>query len=60
MAKKCTPRTISANQFLAESLDEEANNLPPSQAAKAAILRETANLYRARQGSKLVRVCEEK
>lgn len=60
MAKKTTPRVISANEFLAESLEAEAKMLPPSKAAQAAILRETAALYRARKDSRLVRIWEEK
>jgi hypothetical protein len=60
MAKKTNPRTVSANEFLAESLEAEAEKLPPSKAAQASILRETAALYRTRKDSRLVRVWEEK
>ncbi len=60
MANKTTPRVIPANHFVAESLEEEASRLPPSEKAKANILREAANLYRSLRTSKLVRVWEEK
>jgi hypothetical protein len=60
MAKKVSPRVISANEFLAESLEAEAEKLPPSKADNATILRETAALYRTRKDSRLVRVWEEK
>jgi hypothetical protein len=59
MAKKTTARVISANEFLAESLEAEAKNLPPSKSAQAIILRETAALYRTRKDSRLVRIWEE-
>lgn len=55
MTKK---RIISANQFLAESLDEEASKLPPSKAEVATILRDVASLYRSRPGSKMFRLVE--
>jgi hypothetical protein len=41
-----TARVIPANDFVAESLEEEATRLPPSESAKARILRQAANLYR--------------
>ena len=55
MAKQTTPRVLPANHFLAESLEEEASRLPPSEKAKADILREAANLYRSLRTSRLVR-----
>ena len=60
MKKKTTPRVIPADHFVAESLEEEADRLPPSEKAKADILRSAAALYRARPNSKMVRVWEEK
>jgi len=60
MTKKPTPRVIPANHFVADSLEEEANRLPPSEKAKADTLREGAKLYRTLRTSKLVRVWEEK
>jgi hypothetical protein len=60
MAKKTTPRVIPANHFIADSLEEEANRLPPSAKANADAYREAARLYRALRTSKLVRVWEEK
>jgi hypothetical protein len=60
MANKTTARVIPANDFVAESLEEEATRLPPSESAKARILRQAANLYRTLPSKKMVRVWEEK
>lgn len=60
MPNKTTARVMPANHFVADSLEQEADGLPPSEAAKAATLREAARLYRALRTSKLVRVWEEK
>ncbi len=55
MAKKLS-RTIPANDFVAESLEEEAGRLPPSQAEQAKILRKTAEIYRNLPSKNLVRI----
>jgi isocitrate/isopropylmalate dehydrogenase len=60
MAEKTTARVVPANEFIAESLEEEATKLPPSEAAKARILRQSANLYRTLPSKNLVQVWEEK
>lgn len=57
MAK--TTRTISANHFVAESLDELANSLPPGGSEQAKILHCAADIYRTFPTSKLVRIHEE-
>ena len=57
---KSAARVIPANHFVADSLEEEANRLPPSEKAKADTLREAAMLYRTLRSSKLVRVWEGK
>jgi len=59
MTKETTPRVIPANVFVAESLEEEANRLPPSQSAKAKTLRDAAAVYRSLSTTKKVRVWEE-
>ncbi len=58
MGNKLTARVLRADDFLAESLEAEANLLPPSEQAKADILRNSAKLYRESTGTKMVRVWE--
>jgi hypothetical protein len=60
MTKEMTPRVIPANHFVAESLEEEADRLPPSESAKAKYLRDTAATFRTLRTTKMVRVWEEK
>jgi hypothetical protein len=57
---KTTARILPANIFIADSLEEAADRLPPSERAKADTLREAAKMYRALSTSKLVRIWEEK
>lgn len=59
MSKKTTPRVIPANHFVAESLEEEADRLPPSKKVEADALREAARQFRSRPTTKLIRVWEE-
>lgn len=60
MAKERNPRVIPANEFVAESLEEEANRLPASRATQAKALRDYAATLRSTPSTKMVRVWEEK
>jgi hypothetical protein len=55
-----TARILAYNHFIADSLEEAADRLPPSEKAKADMLREAAKMYRTQRTSKLVRIWEEK
>jgi hypothetical protein len=55
MAKKLS-RTIPANDFIAESLEEEANRLPPSREEQAKMLRKSAEIYRSLPSRNSVRI----
>jgi hypothetical protein len=57
-AKKITVRVLTPGEFVAESLETEANKLPRSYKWKAEILREQARLMRKQPGPKKVRVWE--
>jgi hypothetical protein len=60
MENKTTARVMPANHVVADSLEQEADGLPPSEKAKADVLREADRLYRTLRKSKLVRVWEER
>ena len=45
MAKTST-RMVGYNEFVAESLEEYADSLPPGETGKARTLRDAASLYR--------------
>jgi hypothetical protein len=58
MAK--TMRIVRDTQFVAESLEELANSLPPGETQKATVLREAAALYRELPLRRLIHIQEEK
>jgi len=49
-------REMTVAEFIAETLETEADNLPPFDYAKAVILRETARHHRQRQDRTMVHV----
>jgi len=52
------PRLVRADDFVADSLEEMAGKIPPSDKAHADYLREAAKRYRASGRTKMVRVWE--
>jgi hypothetical protein len=56
---KLKPREMKASEFVAESIEEEAYRLPPSEKAKADILLNYARIIRQRPDSRMVRVWEQ-
>jgi hypothetical protein len=57
---KTNSRMVRDNHFVAESLEEQADLLPPGEAARAKIFRDAAALYRQLPTKRLVYVQEEK
>ena len=53
------PRTVRADDFVAESLEHDANAMPPSYKDRADILRNAAKIYRESKNPKTIRVWEE-
>jgi len=53
------PRFVRVDDFVAESLEAEANRLPPSERTRADILREQARIFRTSGNPRMVRVWEE-
>jgi hypothetical protein len=53
------PRLISVGDFVAESLETEANKLPPSKKEQAEIWRTAAKSQRELGSKKMIRVWEE-
>jgi hypothetical protein len=58
MVNKTTPCEISASQFVAESLELEADKLPPGE--PATILRNAAIIYRTIPTTQVVRVIDKR
>ena len=55
-----TTRIVRDTTFVAESLEELADSLPPGETTKAKILRDAAAVYRQLPMRRLVQVEEEK
>ncbi len=53
------PRLVRVVDFTAESLEAEADRMPPGYKPQAESLRKTARLLRASDNPKMVRVWEE-
>jgi hypothetical protein len=53
------PRLITAGEFVAESLEQEAAHMPPSRKAEAETLRAAAKTYREIGSKRKIRVWEE-
>jgi hypothetical protein len=58
MTQQMRPRTVRVVDFVAESLEAEADRKPPSRKAEADSLRKMAAIMRESTNSKMVRVWE--
>ena len=58
MAKQVKVRVMTPGEFVAESLEAQANKMPRSYKAQADILRKQAAVMRKQRGPKRVRVWE--
>jgi hypothetical protein len=59
MEKHAEPRVVRVDDFVAESLEEEANRMPPSYKAQADLLRQQAKNFRESGRTNMVRIWEE-
>lgn len=59
MEKAVNPRVIRVADFVAESLEAEANKLPPSRKDQADSLRKQAAIMRESADTKTVKIWEE-
>jgi hypothetical protein len=56
MKKDATPRVIRVADFVAESLEAEANKLPHSRKDQADLLRKQAAIMRESEDTKMVKI----
>jgi hypothetical protein len=58
MEKEYEPRIMRVDDYVAESLEHQADILPPSHKDEAEMWRDAAKWFRASSGTKMVRVWE--
>ena len=59
MAQEIKPRLVRVDDFVAETLESEADMMPPLTKFQAGIWRDVAKDLRASESTKMVRVWEE-
>ncbi len=59
MQQERKPRLVRVNDFVADNLEAEADNMPPWSKFQAGIWRDVAKDLRASESTKMVRVWEE-
>lgn len=60
MSKTYEARVVRVDDYVAETLERDADRMPPSYAEQAAILREQARVFRSSSSTNVVRLWEEK
>ena len=58
MTKETKSRSVRVKDYIAEVLEKEASHLPPSEAAKAEFLKNSANIMRDLGSPKVITILE--